>query len=122
MEGGKVVAWENRQPHVTAVVVAHERLYSDDWREEILARYRVPDRSIKAALDATLEAHREIEAAIERGEEPPGAYRWVSVYEVNGDEAVPLPGDWFNGPRDERYGHTGGGYGRLWPEPSEAAE
>jgi hypothetical protein len=35
-EGEKVVAWENRHPHVTAVVVVHERLHSDDWREEIL--------------------------------------------------------------------------------------
>jgi hypothetical protein len=110
-----VVDWENRHPHVTAVVVVHQRLYSDDWREEILAKYRVPDRSVAAALKATLKAFREIEEAIERGEEPSGAYRWVSVYEVNGDEAVPLPEDWFSGPGDERYGHTEGGYGRLWP-------
>jgi hypothetical protein len=122
MEGGEVVAWENRHSHVTAVVVLHERSYSDDWREEILARYRAPDRSIPAAIDATLEALSEIQARSERGEEPEGVYQWVSVYEVNGDQAVPLPGDWFNGPRDERYGHTGDGYGRLWPESSEARE
>jgi hypothetical protein len=36
-----------------------------------------------AAIDAYLEAQREIDAAIERGEEPQGSYRWVSVYEVN---------------------------------------
>ena len=41
----KVVGWRNRHPHVTAVVVVHERLHSADWREEILARYRAPDRS-----------------------------------------------------------------------------
>src|SRR4051794_7893285 len=78
----------NRHPHITAVVVVHERHYSTDWREEILARYRVPNRSMDAAIDAYLEAQREIDAAIERGEEPQGSYRWVSVYEVDGDEAV----------------------------------
>jgi hypothetical protein len=91
----------------------HERLYSADWREEILARYRAPDRSMDAAIEATFEAFREIDAAIERNEEPGGSYRWLSVYEVNGDDAVPLPADWFDGPRDERYGHTDGGYGLL---------
>ncbi len=38
---------------------------------------------------------------------------------VNGDEAVPLPPDWFHGLRDERYGFTEGAYGRLSPEPAE---
>jgi hypothetical protein len=102
--------FENRHPHIAAVVVVHERLYSTDWREEILARYRVPNRSMDAAIEAYLEAQREIDAASERGEEPEGSYRWVSVYDVNGDEAVPLPEGWFNGPRDERYGFGEGGY------------
>lgn len=118
-EADEIVGWENRHPHITAVVVVHERLYSADWREEILARYRAPDRSMDAALDSYLEAQREIDEAIARGEEPQGSYRWVSVYEVNGDNAVPLPAEWFDGPRDERYGYTEGGYGRLSPEPSE---
>jgi hypothetical protein len=113
--------FENRHPHITAVVVVHERLYSTDWREEILARYRVPNRSMDAAIEAYLKAQREIDAAIERGKEPQGSYRWVSVYDVNGDEAVPLPEGWFNGPRDERYGFSEGGYGRLRPEPPESA-
>jgi hypothetical protein len=41
------------------------------------------------------------------------------VYEVNGDEAVPLPMDWFDGPRDERHGYTKGGYGPLSLKPSD---
>jgi hypothetical protein len=32
-----------------------------------------------AAIEAYLEARREIEAAVERGEEPPVSDRWVSV-------------------------------------------
>jgi len=123
MEHKKVVGWENRHPHIAAVVVVHERLYSADWREEILARYRAPERSIDAAIEDTFKAIREVEAAKERGEEPQGVYQWVSLYEVNGEEAVPLPEGWLDGPRDERYGFAPeGGYGRLWPEPTEPAE
>lgn len=109
----KVVGRRNRHPHVTAVVVVQERLHSADWREEILARYRAPDRSMDAAIESTFEALREVEAGQQRGEEPEGSYRWVSVYEVNGEEAVPLSQGWFDGPRDERYGFAEGGYGRL---------
>lgn len=120
IEGGQMMGWENRHPHVTAVVVVHERPYSADWREEILARHRSPGRSMDAAIADTLAALREVEAAIERGEEPQGMYQWVSVYEVNGEEAVSLPAGWFSSPRDERYGFTPEGvYGRLGPEPSE---
>lgn len=120
IDDGKITGWENRHPHVTAVVVVHERPYSADWREEILARYRSPGRSMDAAMADTLAALREVEAAIERGEEPQGLYQWVSVYEVNGEEAVSLPAGWFSSSRDERYGFTPeGAYGRLGPEPSE---
>jgi hypothetical protein len=112
LDDGKTVVWRNQHPHITAVLVVHERLYSADWREEILARYRAPNRSIDAAMVSTLEALREVEARQQRGEEPKGSYRWVSVYEVNGEEAVPLPKGWFNGPRDERYGFADGRYGR----------
>jgi hypothetical protein len=45
----------------------------------------------------------------------------VSVYDVNGDEAVPLPEGWFKGPRDERYGFSVGGYGHLGAEATESA-
>jgi hypothetical protein len=110
---------ENRHPHITAVVVVHERLHSADWREQKLAHVQASDRSMDAAVDAYLEAQREIDAAVARGEEPAGSYRWVSVYEVNGDTAQPVPDGWFDGPRDERYGFSDSGYGRLTPSPEE---
>jgi hypothetical protein len=119
MEGGKVASWQNRHPHVSAVVVVHERQHSMDWREEIMHRYPAADQSFDAALEAATRGLKEIEAAIARGDEPEGAYQWVSVYEVNGDEAVPVPADWFDGMRDERYGYTDGGYGRLSPARSD---
>lgn len=109
----KVVGWVNRDPHVSAVVVVHERMHSMDWREEVMHRHPATDNSFEAASEAALKALKEIDAAIARGEEPKGAYQWVTVYDVNGDAAVPLPADWFDGPRDERYGYSDGGYGRL---------
>ncbi len=79
MENGKVVGWENRHPHVSAVMVVHERLHSADWREEVMRRYPAADNSIKAATKAALEAITEIDAAVAAGQEPPGAYQWVTV-------------------------------------------
>jgi hypothetical protein len=122
IDAGRIVGWENRHPHVTAVVVVHERLHSADWRDEMFQRHPPADNSFEAATDATLEAIKDINGVIARGEEPDGAYRWVTVYELNGEDAVPLPAGWFDGPRDERYGYTNGGYGRLSPEPSDPAE
>jgi hypothetical protein len=40
-------------------------------------------------------------------------------YDVNGDETVPLPEGLFNGPRDECYGFSYGGCGRLRPGPTQ---
>jgi hypothetical protein len=119
MEDGQIVGWQNRHPHVTAVVVVHERPHSADWREEMMRRHPAADSSFEAATDAALKAIQDINEAIARGEEPEGSYRWASVYEVNGEESVPLPADWFDGPRDERFGYADGGYGRLSPDPSE---
>jgi hypothetical protein len=117
MEDGTVVGWQDQHPHVTAVVVVHERLHSADWREEMMGRHPAADNGFEAATEAALKAIKDINAAIDRGEEPQGAYRWVTVYEVNGDAAVPLPAGWFDGPRDERYGYT---RGRLRPPLTRA--
>lgn len=56
---------------------------------------------------------REAEAA---GQVPAGEYHWLEVYELDGDQAPPLPPDWFTGPRDKRYGfQSGGGYAEIPP-------
>jgi hypothetical protein len=122
MQDGKLVGWENRHPHVSAVLVVHERLYSMDWREEVMHRHPAADNSFEAATEAALKAIKEINAASARGEEPQGAYQWVTVYEVNGDEAERVPANWFDGERDERYGYTDGGYGQLSLAPVEPGE
>lgn len=102
------------------MLVVSERLHSADWREEVLSRYRVADHSMDAAIDAVFDAHARINAAIAAGEGPrEGAYQRVSVYEADGS-AVPL--DWFDGPRDVRYGFGAeGSYGRL-PARRDSAE
>lgn len=110
---GEQGRWINRHPHVTAVVIVHERPRSRDWIDAIMARHRTSDDSFEAATEAALAGMREVRAAAARGEEPAGEYQWVSVYEVGGEAGVPLPDGWFDGPRDERFGIEGAGYGRL---------
>lgn len=43
-----------------------------------MRRHPAADRSFDAATDAALAAFKEIDAAIARGEEPQGSYRWVT--------------------------------------------
>jgi hypothetical protein len=120
LEGGEIRSWENRNPHVSAVAVVHERLYSTDWHEEIVDRYPPANASMEAAVDAVFEAHQQVAAGVAAGEEPKGAYQWISLYEIDGQDAVPLPTDWFGGLRDERHGShpDTGGYGRKHPGTS----
>ena len=119
-DGGEIRSWENRNPHISAVAVVHERLYSTDWREEVVGRYPPANDSMEAAVDAVFEAHQQVVAGVAAGEEPEGAYQWVNLYELAGEDAVPVPAQWFDGPRDERYGFhpDSGGYGRKGPETS----
>ena len=81
---------------------------------------RRPNDSMEAAVDAVFEAHQQVAAGVAAGEEPEGAYRWVSLYELDGDDAVPVPAQWLDGPRDERYGFhpDTGEYGRRLPGTS----
>lgn len=96
--------WENRHPHISAVLVVHERLHSDDWRHDIMRSHDAADSSLSAAIDAGFEAVDEINAGVAAGAEPVGAYQWADVYELDGEQAVPVPSDWFDGPGDTRYG------------------
>jgi hypothetical protein len=82
-------------------------------------RLRSSPSSATARSSWSAEAGRQIDAAIAAGEEPQGAYQWVTLYDVAGEDAVPRPADWFDGPRDERYGVlSDGGYGKLSPATS----
>lgn len=102
----------NRYPHVSAVVTVHERAHAADWRERIMASHRAADRSFEAAHEAALSALDEINARARAGEEPSGSYQWVETFELDGEEATPLPSSWFSGRRDRRFGfHPSGAYG-----------
>jgi hypothetical protein len=39
---------------------------------------------------------REVEALLGAGEELERAYQWVDLYELDNDEAIPVPADWFD--------------------------
>jgi hypothetical protein len=113
-DGPHIVGWENTFPYVSAVAVVHERLNSMDWREEIIERIPVTDQTIEAASRAAFRALKEINEAVAAGEEPTGVYRWLELYECDGEQAVPLPSSWFGGPRDRRFGFLkSGAYGML---------
>ena len=118
MDGAQIGGWENRFPYVSAVAVVHERLNSTDWREETIKRIPVADQSLDAASRAAFRALKEVNAAVDAGEEPAGAYQWLELYECDGEEAVPLPTSWFDGARDHRFGFLNtGAYGMLAAGP-----
>jgi hypothetical protein len=109
---GHIVGWENRHPHVSAIAVVHERLNSTDWREQVVRSIPVADGTLEAAGDAALRALRTVNELVAAGEEPRGAYRFIDLYEVEAEQAVPVPEGWFDGVRDRRFGfHESGGYG-----------
>jgi hypothetical protein len=113
-EDGSIVGYENKHLHVSAVAIVCERTTAEDWREEIKSGHEPADESRHAALDASLAANEEIARRKAAGEEPHGAYQWIELYEVDPEEAAPVPSDWFNGPRDKRFGFSKpGSYGPL---------
>jgi hypothetical protein len=122
-EDGRVIGWENRHPHVSAVAVVHERLRSADWREEILRQIPARDRSLEAAIESTLRGLKAVDEAVAAGKEPQGAYRWVEIYELDGDDALPVPAGWFRGERDRRHGlRDDGSYGPIAAAPEQASD
>lgn len=112
----------NHHPHVSAVVVIHERELAADWRQGVFAQE--PKLSPDAGRDARIaRANRLIEALERAGDPPEGAYRWASVYDLSGNptppgfRGAPLPRSLFDGPRDEWFGFRDGEFGALDPAP-----
>jgi hypothetical protein len=109
----------NHHPHVSAVVVVHERAYERDWIKA--KRAEEPDvdsfENRGAAMDHYLGVPDRLAA---EGETPPeGSYRWVEVYDLSGNPTPPgfkgvsLPRAVFSGPRDRWYGFTDDGFGEM---------
>ena len=84
----------------------HERADADDWRDEILGCQRPTASGLVSATDATFDGLQAIQAATAAGDKPSGAYQWLTLYELDIDNPVPVPKAWFNGPRDGRYGFS----------------
>lgn len=108
----------NYHPHVSAVVVVHERTNKQDWIEATIANERDPGglEDVGAAMVGYMKTIRRLEEA---GEAPDGSYRWVEIYDLSGNptspgfQGVPLTGGVFSGPRDRWYGFTDEGFGEL---------
>jgi hypothetical protein len=111
-ERGERFVW--RHPHVSAVATLHQRTNEQDFIDEVMARHRAEDNSFDAAARAAIAALQEVDEARQVGDIPPGEYQWLEVYELAGEDAVPLPAGDLAGPRDRRYGFlTDGTYGAL---------
>ena len=108
----------NHHPHVSAVVVIHERDVASDWREGFLAAR--PKLALDAARKERVAHMISAWEALERAGSPPdGTYRWASVYDLSanptspGFGGTPLPRTLFAGPRDEWFGFMPEGFGRF---------
>jgi hypothetical protein len=103
---------ENRNPHVSAVVVVHERDHGRDWIGRVVADE--PDvedfESSGAAMNHYLKV---VDDRQEGGEAPEGSYRWVEVFDLSsnrtppGFRGMPLQRHVFDGPRDRWFGFVG---------------
>jgi hypothetical protein len=108
----------NHHPHVSAVVVVHERQHRQDWVQQVIAEEPDVDElgGTGPAMDHYLKtvARREAEQGT-----PEGSYRWVEVYDLSGNptppgfNGVPLPRAVFSGERDRWYGFTEDGFGEI---------
>jgi hypothetical protein len=109
-DGERFVA---RHPHVSGVVIVHERTNEQDFIDEVMARHPSEEPgSTVAAAAAAIAGVKEVNELRDAGRVPDGQYQWVNVYELDG--ANPLPKAFFNGSRDVRFGfHGEGAYGRF---------
>jgi hypothetical protein len=91
--------------YISGVITLHERTYAQDaverWHHENRHRWAgIGDRRELGV--AYLQARDD---ALENAEATPGSYRFVRVFETlsaaEAKDAVPVPRDLFNGPRDE---------------------
>jgi hypothetical protein len=106
----------NHHPHVSGVVVVHEREYRTDWTAEVVAGE--PDaeefENLGAAMVHYLKAVEQREA-----EAPEGSYRWVEVFDLSanptppGFQGTPLPRDLFDGERDRWFGFVGDAFDEI---------
>jgi hypothetical protein len=109
---------ENRNPHVSAVVVVHERDHRSDWIERVLADEPEVE-SFESTRDAMAAYLRAVDERQERGEAPEGSYRWVEVFDLSGNptppgfQGTPLPRELFDGPRDRWFGFVGDAFAEI---------
>jgi hypothetical protein len=99
----------NHHPHVSAVMVVHERLNREDWIERILAEEPDVDE-FSGKAEAMLHYLMTVERREAEEGSPKGAYHWVDVYDLAGNPTAPgfsgepLARSLFNGPRDRWFG------------------
>jgi hypothetical protein len=103
---GEVV---NHHPHVSGVVVVHERENRQDWVGRVIADE--PDAEEFEGLGAAMNHYlRAVKQREDAGEAPEGSYRWVEVFDLSsnptppGFQGTPLRRHLFDGERDRWFG------------------
>lgn len=104
-EYGRDGRLRNDHPYISAVVILHEldlaAEYQGEWLDE-WKKSRPKKRSYEEIAAEAIAALEAWQASDARENAPEGNAYWVEVLTTGSPEAVPLPEDVFNGPRDSR--------------------
>jgi len=105
-EYGRDGRLRNDHPYISAVAILHEHPLAAEYHAEWLAEWKKgreeknrTDDEIAAGAVAAHEAWLESEA---RANAPEGDVYWIELLTTGYPDAVPVPEDLFNGPRDRR--------------------
>lgn len=102
----------NFHQYISAVVVLRHRTNAQDWADEGAAELLEGRAEPRTLDEATELATQFLESSVEaedRGDVPDGDYLYVDAIETISPDAVPLPDDFFDGPRDSRYAFDAAG-------------
>lgn len=102
----------NFHQYISAVVILRHRTNAQDWADERAAELLEGRAEARTLDEATKVATEFLESSLEAeqsGEVPDGDYLYVDAIETISPDAVPLPADFFNGPRDSRYAFDAAG-------------
>lgn len=101
LEFGRNGKLTNDHLYISAVALLRRREHRVDRLKEIVAEERV--KGGPSDLGDAVEEMWDLLGRLESEELPAGDYVFVDVIETISDNAVPLPAEWFSGPRDRRF-------------------
>jgi hypothetical protein len=103
LELGRDGKLTNDHPYVSAVVLLRRRELATDAAGDISAEVRARFSQAPTTREERVEQAAATIKEINRHKLPEGHYFYVDVIETASESAVPLPEQWFDGPRDTRW-------------------